>query len=219
MPSVDYQFLKDEIVRDLFNKAPDQRTRIILRILSNGLRPCELLRLDVKDIVLNNNPPYINVREPKGYKKEPFRWCKICKERFPVEYMAHEHETTIKNRPIKPRKVPIEDPIMVDDLRIFLHNRKLDEPLLIATRNPIRRISYSTLYHIFKELVKTIGKTDLILYDLRHFKGKELKKRGIPDSVGAALLGHSVWIYAHTYGQLDVSDIDDVLKLFPQQQK
>jgi integrase len=56
-------------------------------------------------------------------------------------------------------------------------------------------------------------------YDLRHFKGKSLKKRGIPDSVGAAYLGHSVEIYAHTYGQLDVGDIDDVLKLFPQQQK
>jgi len=219
VPSQDYQFIKKETIQELIQKARNQRLRIAVRILSTGLRPCELERLDVKDIVLENDPPYIFVRKPKGYKKQPFRWCRRCKERFPVEYVEHEHDTTIKNRPKKPRKVPIEDPIMVDDLRVFLQNCKPDEPLLLTERQPFRRLTYPTLYQYFKELAQKIGKPKLIMYDLRHFYGKQLKKRGIPDSVGAALMGHSVVMYAHTYGQLDVADLDEVLKEFPSSKK
>lgn len=219
MPSQEYQFLKEEVVRKLIQKSPEQRIRIAVRILANGLRPCEILRLDVKDIVLENDPPYIFIRKPKGYKKQPFRWCKICKERFPVEYLAHEHETIIKNQPAKPRKVPIEDPVMVDDLLVFLQNRKPEEPLFITDRQPTRRLSYSMLYCLFKELAKVIKKPDLIMYDLRHFFGKSMKKRGIPDSVGSTLMGNSVVVYATTYGRLDVSDLDEVLKQFPTDKK
>lgn len=219
MPSQDYQFIKKETVLELISKARDQRVRIAIRILSNGLRPVELLRLDVKDIVLDSKPPYIFVRKPKGYQKQPYRWCGRCKERFPVDYKAHEHNTTIKDRPTPPRKVPIEDPIMMDDLRVFLQNREANEPLLITERQPIRRLSYYTFFQYFKEIARKIKKPKLIPYDLRHFYGKQLKKRGIPDSVGAALMGNSVVMYAETYGQLDVADIDEVLKSFPTTKK
>jgi len=219
MPSPEYQFLKEEVVQKLIQKAPEQRIRIAIRILSRGLRPCEILRLNVNDIVLENDPPYIFVRKPKGYNKQPYRWCKICKERFSTEYSAHEHETIIKNQPAQPRKVPIEDPIMIDDLQVFLEKRKPDEPLLVTDRQPRRRLSYSMLAKLFKDLAMIIRKPELIMYDLRHFFGKSMKKRGIPDSVGSTLMGNSVVVYADTYGQLDVSDLDEVLKQFPTDKK
>jgi len=186
-------------VDELYKAADSLRDKVIVRLLFHaGLRAGELVRLNVGDLDLKNQR--INV---KGEKR------------------SHKVRSV---RLIRPE-------LVIPTIRAYLKQRGIDadnpsykdkKQPLVLNKFGTKRVNYTTIHRVIKELGKVIGKEDLSPHWLRHGFVVWNKEHGVPAEICAIQIGDTyettVKIYSH-FSQSDVDRIYDQIHGYSEDEK
>lgn len=87
--------------------------------------------------------------------------------------------------------------------------RNPDDLLFESARAPGATVNFKKNWY---KLTTSIGRTDLRLHDLRHYRAKLMIESGVPIAVAAQALGHSSLILYRRYGHLESGAISNAVR-------
>lgn len=119
------------------------------------------------------------------------RWSDIDLNEFSIE--------VVKTKTDKPRMLFFSQETASLLCRVW-SSRKPDEQLFESARAPGATVNFKKNWD---KLTQSIGRNDLRLHDLRHYRAKRMIESGVPIAVAAQALGHSSLILYRRYGHLE----------------
>jgi integrase len=103
-----------------------------------------------------------------------------------------------------PRILRFSDETAALMARVWTGSRAPDDMLFGSARAPGKPIDFKKHW---ASLTASIGRTDLRLHDLRHYRAKKMIASGASLSVAAQALGHSSLVLHRRYGHLETAGI------------